>query len=388
MFQAAFPRPGSGPRGGEAYPRSAREFRVAPRVSVSGAREVRPAARSSAPTSSIGDSDKPSLDRSRHATPELPRSGRFLRLAVSGLYRAKNTTVTFLQGPTNYCTAGTSASGCQASISAAGTASATAAPGFLLTASSVERAKDGLFFFGTNGRQANAWGNGTSFQCVVPPVTRGGVLPGQGTGGLCDGSFSQDLNTLWTAKPSKNPGAGALVQAQLWYRDPQNTLEPDAEPLGRDRVPGRATIAPSSATTSQSVAGGPAETPIVRVEATSRTTSPWTSVPPGLWPRCVASMDHTASRRNTWIVVRAALMFRARAGPGLGPQLAHRPAYAGQRAHGGQRVGGVRSTAPDGRLGATSSAAFDPDQPADGHLIPVVPERDAQPAVGMRRVGQ
>ena len=27
----------------------------------------------------------------------------------------------------------------------------------------------------------------------------------------------------WTAKPASNPGAGALVQAQLWYRDPQNT---------------------------------------------------------------------------------------------------------------------------------------------------------------------
>jgi hypothetical protein len=24
-------------------------------------------------------------------------------------------------------------------------------------------------------------------------------------------------------KPQKNPGAGATVQAQLWYRDPSNT---------------------------------------------------------------------------------------------------------------------------------------------------------------------
>ena len=84
----------------------------------------------------------------------------------------------------------------------------------------MEGAKDGLFFFGPNGRQANPWGNGTSFQCVVPPVKRGGLLTGVGTPGACDGLFSQDLNARWTAKPKQNPGAGAIVQAQLWYRDP------------------------------------------------------------------------------------------------------------------------------------------------------------------------
>jgi len=42
----------------------------------------------------------------------------------------------------------------------------------------------------------------------------------------CDGSFFQDLNALWCPscpKPGHNPGAGATVQAQLWYRDPANT---------------------------------------------------------------------------------------------------------------------------------------------------------------------
>jgi len=127
---------------------------------------------------------------------------------------------------TPYCTSGTSASGCQALISAAGTASATAPSGFDLVASGGEGAKDGLFFFGSNGRQANPWGNGTSYQCVVPPVRRAGLLAGSGTAGQCDGSFSQDLNALWCpscSKPQKNPGGGAVVQAQLWYRDPLNT---------------------------------------------------------------------------------------------------------------------------------------------------------------------
>ena len=124
---------------------------------------------------------------------------------------------------TGYCTPGTSASGCQATLSASGAASASAGTGFVLAASGVEGDKDGLFFFGTNGRQANSWGNGTSFQCVVPPVKRAGVLAGNGASGTCAGALSQDFNTLWVTKPSKNPGAGALVQAQLWYRDPANT---------------------------------------------------------------------------------------------------------------------------------------------------------------------
>ena len=125
-----------------------------------------------------------------------------------------------------YCTAGTSASGCQASISAAGTASATATSGFVLMASGVEGSKDGLFFYGTNGRQANPWGNGTSYQCVIPPVKRGGLQTGSGTPGACDGMFSQDLNARWCPscpKPNHNPGVGAVTQAQFWYRDPQNT---------------------------------------------------------------------------------------------------------------------------------------------------------------------
>jgi hypothetical protein len=134
---------------------------------------------------------------------------RYLNLATGGF--------------ATYCTAGTSASGCQARIDASGTPSASAASGFLLLATDVEGQKDGVFCFGANGRQANAWGNGTSFQCVTPPVKRAGVLPGAGTNGACNGSFAQDLNARWTAKPSQNPGAGALVQAQLWYRDPQNT---------------------------------------------------------------------------------------------------------------------------------------------------------------------
>ena len=125
--------------------------------------------------------------------------------------------------PVNYCTPGTSADGCTPTLSATGTASAAGVGSFTLSATGVAGDKDGLFFAGTNGQQANGWGNGTSFQCVIPPVKRYGLLGKTGTAGLCDGTFSQELNGLWQANPSKNPGAGAVVQAQCWYRDPANT---------------------------------------------------------------------------------------------------------------------------------------------------------------------
>jgi hypothetical protein len=128
--------------------------------------------------------------------------------------------------PTNYCTAGTSSSGCQAQLSSLGQPSATRNDFFLATASGLEGGKAGLFYFGTSGKQANPWGNGTSLQCVTPPVQRTGILPGSGTPGSCDGSTTLDLNALWCPtcpKPNINPGAGALVRLQFWYRDPHNT---------------------------------------------------------------------------------------------------------------------------------------------------------------------
>jgi hypothetical protein len=125
--------------------------------------------------------------------------------------------------PTFYCTAGTSASGCQALLAIAGTPSASAPSGFTVTAAPLEGVKDGLFYFGTNGAQANPWGNGTSFQCVIPPTMRTPTLNSGGTLFSCDGSANRDMNAYWSANPIKNPGAGAQVNLQFWYRDPQNT---------------------------------------------------------------------------------------------------------------------------------------------------------------------
>jgi hypothetical protein len=91
-----------------------------------------------------------------------------------------------------------------------------------VNATNVEGNKSGLFFYGVNGPKpaATSWGATSSFQCVNPPVKRDANQAGTGTNGSCNGTFSTDLNARWTAKPAHNPGAGAQVDGQYWFRDP------------------------------------------------------------------------------------------------------------------------------------------------------------------------
>jgi hypothetical protein len=181
------------------------------------------------PASRFGSAVADAGDFNRDGLPDVAAGGptaldpENLLLFAAGLVRVHSL---LPPGFVDYCTAGTSASGCQALIAGTGMPSATGSGGFFIHADYVEGKKDGMFFFGTSGRQANPWGNGTSFQCVAPPTHRAGLLQGIGTSGSCDGLFSQDLNARWCPtcpKPNHNPGAGARVQAQLWYRDPDST---------------------------------------------------------------------------------------------------------------------------------------------------------------------
>ena len=126
----------------------------------------------------------------------------------------------------SYCAPGTSAAGCQALLSAVGLPSASAPSGFTVTAQGAEGQRSGLYYFGTTGKQALPWGASSSLQCVAPPVKRFGLSHSGGTAASCDGSFVRDLNASWCPscpESQHNPGAGALVQLQLWYRDPAST---------------------------------------------------------------------------------------------------------------------------------------------------------------------
>jgi hypothetical protein len=127
-------------------------------------------------------------------------------------------------GPVVYCTAGTSSSGCVASISGTGTPSASASSGFVIDVASVEGQKQGLLFYGISGRAATPWGSGgTSFLCVKAPTQRMGVQSSGGTPAACDGALSED----WLGFMASHPGAlgqpissGQTINAQAWYRDP------------------------------------------------------------------------------------------------------------------------------------------------------------------------
>jgi len=125
------------------------------------------------------------------------------------------------QAAVNYCTAGTTAWGCQAILSTSGYASATASNGFAVTATNTNGNVPGLFFFGTGGTTATPWGATSSFKCVASPVLRTGISTTSGVSGAC-GSMSRDLNSLWCPtcpRPGANPGVGSTVRLQAWFRD-------------------------------------------------------------------------------------------------------------------------------------------------------------------------
>ena len=122
-----------------------------------------------------------------------------------------------------YCTAGTTASGCNATLSFSGTASASAPSGFTVVASNVEGQRQGLFFYGVTAPLAQPWGTGTSFLCVKTPTQRTAVQSSNGSFSACDGQLSIDWNAFIATHPAAlgQPfAAGDTVWLQAWFRDP------------------------------------------------------------------------------------------------------------------------------------------------------------------------
>ncbi len=128
--------------------------------------------------------------------------------------------------PSIYCTAGTSAAGCSATLSYAGSPSGSAPSGFVLTASGVDAERLGLFFYSTNGPHSAVWAPGSSsFLCVKSPTQRTGSQLSGGTPGGCDGSYQLDWNAFRAARPFAlgTPFTpGTPIWSQAWYRDPSS----------------------------------------------------------------------------------------------------------------------------------------------------------------------
>jgi hypothetical protein len=126
---------------------------------------------------------------------------------------------------TNYCTSGTTSSGCLASIAGIGTPSASATSGFNISVTNVEPLKQGILFYGINntGFTPTPWGTGSSYLCVKAPLQRMGVQNSGGTLGVCNGVLTTDFNAYITANPSALGSpftAGEHFFAQGWFRDP------------------------------------------------------------------------------------------------------------------------------------------------------------------------
>ncbi len=125
--------------------------------------------------------------------------------------------------PKTYCTSGTSSSGCAPTIAGSGRASASQSTNLLLSASSLEGARSGHFFYGVNGPHAAPWGQSTHVLCVRAPTQRTGTQTTGGAAGSCEGAMTFD----WNAFAASNPGAlgqpftaGQDVWAQCYFRDP------------------------------------------------------------------------------------------------------------------------------------------------------------------------
>ena len=138
------------------------------------------------------------------------------------------------EGPAvTYCTAKTNSCGGAPSIGAAGSPSATASSGFVISSQGAKAGKAGLLLYGDSGRATLPFSGGTL--CVAPPVRRTtAVVDTQGTPPACDGVLSIDMNAFASGQLGGNPQpsltvAGTVIDCQFWGRDtPGNALLSDA----------------------------------------------------------------------------------------------------------------------------------------------------------------
>ncbi len=120
----------------------------------------------------------------------------------------------------SYCVAQANTLGCSASYSVAGWPSASQSSGFLLSIANLRNQKNGVPFYGLNGRTSTPFNGGTL--CVQPPLRRITVLNSGGTFGAddCSGTVTYDFNAVIALGIDPGLVLGALVQTQYWSRDP------------------------------------------------------------------------------------------------------------------------------------------------------------------------
>ena len=123
----------------------------------------------------------------------------------------------------NYCTAGTSAIGCNPTMSASGVASASAASGWVVTTSNVEGLRQTNTFYSALGPRTPATPFGAGLLCVRTPTQRIGSVQASGSPGQCDGSVSIDVLAWAQAHPGAQGAPftfGTTLNFQCAIRDP------------------------------------------------------------------------------------------------------------------------------------------------------------------------
>ena len=140
--------------------------------------------------------------------------------------------------PVVYCTAKLNSLGCTPSIGYVGTSSSSATSGFSVRGSNVRNIKNGLLFYGVNGRVSSPYQGGTL--CVKSQIKRtpstnsfGNALPAND----CSGILALDMNAFAAGTLGGTPLAalsvvGTTVNCQWWGRDsgfpaPNNTTLTD-----------------------------------------------------------------------------------------------------------------------------------------------------------------
>jgi hypothetical protein len=156
-----------------------------------------------------------------------------LALVCSGA-RAQTGTAGGCLQPRTYCTAKINSVGCMPTISFTGEPSATAGYGFVVSATGVRNNHRGLLFYGTSGKAADVFQNGTL--CVNLPIRRTPTVASRGNPPPtdCSGTYSIDMNRFAVGGLGGSPlpaltVAGTIVDCQWWGRDqgfvaPSNTM--------------------------------------------------------------------------------------------------------------------------------------------------------------------
>lgn len=123
----------------------------------------------------------------------------------------------YAPAPSTYCTGKTNSQGCVPAIGAIGTASASAATPFTISAVNIVENRPGLLLFGL-APQAQAFQGG--WLCIQPPLKRVGAQNSGSSGVPCSGVYAFDMKAY--VQSGAHPGLvpGEIGYCEWWGRDP------------------------------------------------------------------------------------------------------------------------------------------------------------------------